>query len=62
MNTVTVKRVLGVSVAAVPTKAQLQALATSATQPPHIRNSAKELLRGRRYAPLSTYQNPQPLQ
>lgn len=62
MNVATINRILGVNFNQKPTQAQVYGLAVSATQPPHIRNSAKELLRGRRYAPLSTFQNPQPLQ
>jgi hypothetical protein len=62
MNVATVNRALGIPFTSKPTHAQLFALATNATQTPHIRNSAKELIRGRRYAPLSTFRNTQPLQ
>ena len=62
MNVATINRKLGVNWNQVPTQAQIRALAVDAAQPPHIRNSAKQLLRGRRYTPLTTYMNPQPLQ
>jgi hypothetical protein len=58
MNVATINRALGINFNQKPQLAQLQALAQSATQTPHIRASAKELIRGRRYAPLFTYKNP----
>lgn len=58
MNFATVNRVLGINLMQKPQLAQLQGLAQDARQTPHIRNSAKELIRGRRYAPTFTYQNP----
>lgn len=62
MNVATVNRALGIPSTSKPTHAQLFALANNASQAPHIRNSAKELIRGRRYHPQSTYRNTQPRQ
>lgn len=52
MNNATVHRAAGVTFQTLLTLSQLQALLVP-TQPPHIRNSARAMILGRRYRVLA---------